>query len=390
MAQKPKLPAKVGVPNLTRVKTVAQAMKGIRDAVEHKGLLKREVLDRFSAYRQVDVEIAYRLRHLKRLVRECGKKDKHQRVVWEKFVADNDPACDGSQVDQVDRIISLADMNDAGTLDMTARSLNAALKNPLALPAPATPATAAAQHRPDAKIISERVPPSPGAVWVETDVPPDFGYWKPAPDPDAADPDVADEPDNDDQGEDEDETAIADKPTNKFDVDRDGVGSPPEREPETKHDEAPVREKGAYIAWLYDDKGNGHRREDQFFRSQHTWPEMKEWIERRARKLPPGWHYEIYQTLPAEDGGSEELVQICPAVGTNTSNPSDFQKPGKLPTIAEPEAYLRQNFPQWAGGLREFYKSQPDDLILGVLRLVVAERLPDYEITLKPKPKKGK
>jgi hypothetical protein len=342
MAQKPKLAAKLGVPNLTRVKTVELAQKGVRDAVERKGLRKREVLDRYSAYRQVDLEIAYRLRQLKRLVRERGKKDKRQRVTWEKFVADNDPACDGSQVDQVDKIIRLADMHEQGTLDMTARSLNAALNNPLALPAPeaapTTPATAAARHRPDAKITAERVPPSP----------------------------------------------------NKFEVDRDGVGSPPKREPETKHNETPVSEKGAYIGWLYDDKGNGHRREDQFFRSRHTWPEMKEWIERRAPKLPPSWHYEIYQTLPAEDGGSEELVQICRAIGTNTSNPSDFQKPGKLPTIAEPEAYLRQNFPQWPGGLREFYKSQPDDLILGVLRLVVAERLPDYEITLKPKPKKGK
>jgi len=177
MTTKSELPKIPGVPDLSKVTTVAQAAKGARIAMQRTTAAKTEIYSRFAVYLTGCVETGYWARHLKRLVKARGEKDKAQRVSWEKYVEENDPI--GVGVDQVDRLIQAAELHEQGKLDMTSRSLTAALNNPLALPAPEpeparSDAAIQSPNAPDAAIQSgpEHQPAGPPPPAAEPDVRP--------------------------------------------------------------------------------------------------------------------------------------------------------------------------------------------------------------------------
>jgi len=67
MTTKSKLPKIPGVPDLSKVTTVAQAAKGVRLAMQRTKVARGEIESRFGAYLIGCVETGYRLRHLKQI-----------------------------------------------------------------------------------------------------------------------------------------------------------------------------------------------------------------------------------------------------------------------------------------------------------------------------------
>jgi len=120
-----------------------------------------------------------------------------------------------------------------------------------------------------------------------------------------------------------------------------------------------------------DAEGNEKLRAEQWCQ-RATWTQIKEGVEQRAPKLPPGWFYSAFVMVD----GVEQFACVWPAIGMNTGDPGDFLKPSSLePGIDQPEAFRDYHFPDYAAR-RVGWQVLSDDEFKVMWLTVLADRFP--------------